>query len=359
MDLPAPQEVFPTGFHETVAASMAELAVAAVNPSAFDTGIVAKTAKWLSTDAKSEASAISVDTVLFVNSLRTNDPSDRAWASQLRRAFDAVEPMTLAMLLADNCIVTDLVEESTLISGPTLRRLDAVLDIGGVDFCASDIQSTFVGLEEGLAEAKLTWVHQAGAMGLATSAGFTGGLFMMPFIGTMGGKAAEFFLIQGSTIDETSEQAARLLIAALASTSPDGVHSGPAELLWGCLYDYEMEAASRLAHHRSHSANTYTGSGASADQRARMAVSATTYLTGFLKDTFDVRPTVPLPSVEGLPVPIAESILESVGCSHTRQTSDGRSVMMAGNWYVERQKPAQGTTPSSVTLEVAKYSSFF
>lgn len=335
---------------------MAELAVVATLEGAFEETVTQSAVEHLRERASEAGSDRAVRIDRFVESLQDRGgPSRRAWAQELEQAFSFIDSERLNVWLADNCILSALMQEDVLTSGPPLRRLDAVLDIADAPFCARDVQEAFAEFATSLAEAKLTWVHAAGATGLSAAAGFTGGFFFMPFIGTLGTKASEYLLGQSSRVDETSEQAARLLVAATAASS--GVDSGPDLTLsiWQSVYDATVEAGNRLSRQRSRSANTYTGVGASADQRVRVVSTAQSYLRDMLMDRWSVSTEVATPNVVGLPLSLAEELLASLGIRTWRDVPDGRSIMVAGNWFVDGQDEGDHGLSRHVTLRVGHY----
>lgn len=352
MDLPTPHEVLCVRPEETVATFAAELAVAACLDGYWEDEISTKVLD-VGGAFVAECSDLSFDLDLYVASLRAHPSGDHRWIDQLGLAFAGIPRARLAVWLTDNCVFSDLVEDECLIGGSTHRRLNAILDVADLGFCASEAQNAFVSFNEGVSAAKLTWMHQAGGMGIAGAAGFAGGWLFMPFLGGLGQKAADYFLNEASKSDELSEQAARLLLAAMASAE-DEQDSSVATAIWSSLYDHNVQAAARLAERRKSTSNVYTGSGAAADQRVREISSAMEFLNGLLKDVWDLTPAEDVPQVRNLTLPAAEALLGALGYRSQRMAVDGGWIMNPQNWIVERQQPDTGRPKSAVTLHVRK-----
>jgi hypothetical protein len=354
MDIPTPHVALGASPTERLATYAAELAVVAALPEYWGSPL-ADEALTRGRELQAKCTTTVFDLDVFVESLKAPHRTDWRWMHELCVTFNAVSTTRLAVWLADTCITSALVEDRALVEGPTLRRLNTVLDIAGVDFSALEPQAAFVSMSESIAEAKLTWVHTAGSVGIGGAAGFASGFFFMPVISSWGGKAVDFFLNEASRTDEISEQTARLLVSALAASDGE-IDEGRrvCDRIWMTLYEANLEAARRLTRSRAKSANIYLGVGAAADQRVREISSAVQFLGELMDSTWDAAPSVDVPDLGGLTLPAAEAVLTSAGFVTKRQATGDAWIVNAANWYVASQVVEGDQTPPVVALHVAK-----
>ncbi len=77
--------------------------------------------------------------------------------------------------LADSCIGSSFLNENCSPAGRLLRRLDAVMDIAGVPFCASDVKGTAASVAYDLVQAQVPDAVRVGSKALVLGAHVTGG----------------------------------------------------------------------------------------------------------------------------------------------------------------------------------------
>ncbi len=220
VDIAQPQDVIKPTPAETLVAILAELAVAYVDRHAREHEIVVSAVDHCRELLADNASLGGIDLKLddFLGALTGREGSlADGWRQDFRHACEALPPGRLRLWLADNCLASSLLEESALTGGIFMRRLDALLDVAEVPFCAADVQALFAELATDLAEAKVTWAH-AGAVGAASlAAGAIGGFFMIPGTGFATRTGTSYFLDRLSRVDDVAEGCARLLTGAYAA----------------------------------------------------------------------------------------------------------------------------------------------
>lgn len=298
------------------------------------------------------------DVAAYWQAVTETRPSN-TWRSYLLHQAEHVDAHRLAAICARSCVTNGYIDETAMASGPTMRRMDGVLDVLMQNFCATDVQDLFVTMASELASSKLTWAHTFGASSAGFAGGVVEGMFGIPGIGHMAGKGTAYFLNESSKIDEASEGCALLLVQGIAlATSP----AGRPELLLirDTLAELAESSGQRLARHRSRSANVYTGEAAQIDKEGKVLRSAVAAFNNLLRDDdedAEAPPRRPMPDVLGQPLSVAKDLLEVFGTMVVGVDPMGRGQWNDANWVVRDQTPAAGAElPEVVTLTIAKFS---
>lgn len=291
----------------------------------------------------------------YWDSLAEQSPNDVRWRDLLLKLACGIPEARRAIVMADLCLESSTVDFDDLTCGLGARRLNAVLDIVGVPFCSSDVQSYHLAMADNLATLKANRVHEAGAYSAAVAGGFAGGFFMMPFVNSTTQKGIGYFMDQVQSLDPFSLSVSALLVDAVAAAEADGGESDFA-LISEAIRSMALKASREFAQHRRLSGNLYTGDAAQADRHRRV-------LNGAIRVLDEIHPRddgmVVLEDVVGMPLSAARTLLESEGLVVTVNSGD-RMVMNENNWVVTAQSGAVGKdrklgTP--VLLNVAKYGS--
>lgn len=155
------------------------------------------------------------DGLAFWESVSADNAFDQRWRDLLRSFAESLPPHRIAIWLADLSLDCKLV--SDLVSGPGARRMNAILDLFDVPFCASDVQDYYSTVATNLASAKVNRVQTAAGVSAAGVGGFTGGFLFMPFIGTATQRGVDFFFDEISKTDDCSLAVSSLLSCAVAA----------------------------------------------------------------------------------------------------------------------------------------------
>ena len=255
--------------------------------------------------------------------------------------------------MADLCIDSSYIADDALVTGVGSRRLNGILDLLSLPFCAADVQDYFSTVAENLASMKLNNVHQTAAMTASITGGAVGGFLLIPGLGTATVKGAERFLGDVTQVDKCSWSCAHLLACAMAASRyADG--SKDVWALADALEGLAVKAAQEFAFGRSHSANIYTGDTAHADRHRKIVTAAFSVAQELVAPE-----TVTMPDVVGMPFSAAHDLLVAVGVEVCGTASNDRSIMNKNNWVVSKQRSLPGVESArgkTVTLEVRKFS---
>ncbi len=357
MEIPPIEQIIEISDQEKVVAAMIAVATVAADESTAE-GPEAERARKGLIKAAATVGGKPVEVDQYWESLTETRPSN-TWRSYLMHQAERVAPHRLATICARSCLINDYIEGSAMASGPTMRRMDGVLDVLVQDFCASDVQDLFVTMAGDLAASKLTWAHTVGAGSAGFAGGVVEGMFGIPGISHMAGKGTEYFLNESSKIDEASEACALLLVQGISlATSPEG--RPEILLIRDTLAELAETNGQRLARHRSRSANVYTGEAAQIDKQGKVLRSAVSALNEMLSDdeaSDDTPPRRPMPDVVGQPLSVAKDLLEVFGTNVVCTDPQGRNHWNDANWVVRAQEPQAGEDlPEEVTLTIAKFS---
>lgn len=313
-------------------AIMADLAVLCSEPEYKDLPVAERAQDYLVEVSSELADGIDID--VFIRSLHSDSLADGRWRDELAKAATRVSVARRHMLLADLCLDSALIEEVRWSSGRLLRRLDAVLDVVGIDFAAADVWSTFDEYDLGLADNKLTWMHVGGAVAAAGMLGFAGGFLGQPWVGKAAGSGADRVLGRLADSDATSQACARLLIAAFAATTGDMPESEDLILLREALRVDAVDTARSVVWQLERGCNPID-----AERRGRILTAALGIVTSLVKELGLPNTTV-CPDVSKLSLSSAERLLGALGYEVDVTTNCGRMVINKENWRVGKQFPA-------------------
>lgn len=356
MELQSPHEVLDVAPVGQLLALAAELAVACVEPELWEHEVLREAVKW-GHELLGENPELDFNLDGFLDALTT--PGDgTSWRATLAALLSSVPQPERFIWLADITIYSSLLEEDLLYGGVFQRRLDAVLDLAGAPFCATDVQFTFHQLVQNLADAKVTWAHSGAALAGSFAVGFAGAAFGIPGAQLAAGKGTEYFMGRVAPVDELAESCARLLVATNAAVSAGPAGDATATelqeyLLQRLVADYRK--IDNAKHRRAHSGHVDV---AGPQRRVRMLQCALEDARGALEGGEGTAERL-VPDVLHVPLSAAHWLLTYRGAKFDFKdaTPQQRGIYNLDSWRVVDQdhRPHTKVTNGVIRVRAVKY----
>ncbi len=346
-DLKSPHDLFPQTDAERALEIFAELAVLAALTADDARELFQDVAIELGAETSPLAPGFSARVDGFSQALAMNSME---WRQHLVHLAQAVPAPRRRVWLADNCMNSRFLESELLTGDAVMRRLDAVLDLADVPFCALDVQASMGTLAEDLASAKVTTSMRAGATAATAVLGFVGGWFGHVTAGAQAERGADYVFKRFGNVDPLAEQAARLVVVARAA-SASGDEQAPDEVaqIWRYLYGEAVSV------NREHARLRQLPSGpGDLTRRSRIIEAAEQDARQLLRDPDEVVAAEPLPDTVGMSQLSASHLLETINVKVDTYDDTGAKRWQVNTeaWRVTKQVPSG----RSVVLHVRKFS---